>query len=341
MPLSKRWKFSVIFITVTLLVTIAALERYARYKGFYPWSAYNDFLYITIYGEGAMIKRDSLLGYRLKPGAYEAIFYEGQSFVATHNREGHRRTVDEPDTVNKPEIWILGCSFTYGWGVNDTDTYPWKLQQQFPQYRVVNFGAPGYGGVQNYLQMKEAHHKGTAPALVVLAYASFHPERNVMANSWQRMLLTMLDSIANPVFPMARLDSTGNCSISQINIDYLPWWGQYYSGFIRMLEWRKNQRQLENLRPMTVTGALLDSFQTQCDEYGVPFVVVNIYQPHDSMPQMIRKKGIAYYDISLDHNQPGMNNLPYDTHPSGAAHSYYADTLAPIINKHIRSVVSP
>ena len=82
-----------------------------------------------------------------------------------------------PDSL--PEIWILGCSFTHGYGVNDMETYPAQLQELMPGYRVRNFGMDGYGTFQNWMTLRHELAKGQKPALVVLAYGAFHDQRNV------------------------------------------------------------------------------------------------------------------------------------------------------------------
>jgi len=35
-------------------------------------------------------------------------------------------------------------------------TFPWLLQERFPQYEVVNFGLNGYSTVQSLIQLREA-----------------------------------------------------------------------------------------------------------------------------------------------------------------------------------------
>ena len=53
-----------------------------------------------------------------------------------------RRFTSEPklsettEEDNRPVISVYGCSCTWGIGVNDEETYPWLLQQEFPEFRI-------------------------------------------------------------------------------------------------------------------------------------------------------------------------------------------------------------
>jgi hypothetical protein len=83
----------------------------------------------------------------------------GYSFTVTHFPSKLRIThplATYTDRRSKPEIWIMGCSFTHGWSLNDQDTYPWLLQARLPQYVVVNYGVEGYGTLHALLQLREA-----------------------------------------------------------------------------------------------------------------------------------------------------------------------------------------
>src|SRR5262249_10125369 len=69
---------------------------------------------------------------------------------------------------------VFGCSFTYGWLVNDAETYPYLLQAALPEYRIVNFAVPGYGNVQSLLQFKRAlATHANKPALALFTYGFF------------------------------------------------------------------------------------------------------------------------------------------------------------------------
>lgn len=70
---------------------------------------------------------DSLLGIQLNPGNYQITLNDSVTFHATHDINGKRVTVNQPN-FNDKQIVMLGCSFTYGYGVNDNETFTSLLQ---------------------------------------------------------------------------------------------------------------------------------------------------------------------------------------------------------------------
>lgn len=96
---------------------------------------------------------------------------------------GQRRTSEQPPAG--PVLVAAGCSFTFGHGLNDRDTWPWLLQEKLPNYHVVNVGCMGYGTDQALLaaerQLLQAPGK---TALVVLGFADFQIERNRSPQGW-------------------------------------------------------------------------------------------------------------------------------------------------------------
>jgi hypothetical protein len=74
-----------------------------------------------------------------KPGYTEtSIHYKCNSY-------GYRTPEFDFNSTN-PSIFCLGCSFTYGTGVALEHTWPYLVQQAFPNYTVHNFGSAGASG---------------------------------------------------------------------------------------------------------------------------------------------------------------------------------------------------
>lgn len=80
--------------------------------------------------------QDDNRGYAMYPGLYEF-----SNWTALIERDGNRRT---PDThADDCTIAFVGDSLTWGFGVNDADTFPNLLAQQIPA-QVINTGLSGY-----------------------------------------------------------------------------------------------------------------------------------------------------------------------------------------------------
>jgi lysophospholipase L1-like esterase len=94
------------------------------------------------------------------------------------NSDGFR---DEEYSIEKPpntvRIIALGDSFTFGWGVNLSDTYVKVLERKLNEmnatanFQVMNFGVPGYNTLEEieFLKQKGLKYK---PDIVLLGYAA-------------------------------------------------------------------------------------------------------------------------------------------------------------------------
>ena len=125
---------------------------------------------------------DAELGWALSPGSVRG-HDSGRADVVYSIDHGERLTSLHPRSG--PMIVATGCSFTFGQGVNDQDTWPWLLQEQMPNYHVVNVAAMGYGTDQALLA---AERKVTAlpgeVQTVVLGFGVFQIDRNRCPQSW-------------------------------------------------------------------------------------------------------------------------------------------------------------
>lgn len=106
--------------------------------------------------EEDLYARDRLLGAALKKQAMRAAHRRVHGpreetifdVIYSVNADGRRVT---PERGGKADTAVLlfGCSMTFGNGVNDKDTYAWKLAEALGEkYQVINLGVSGYGAQQ-------------------------------------------------------------------------------------------------------------------------------------------------------------------------------------------------
>jgi lysophospholipase L1-like esterase len=99
----------------------------------------------------------------------------GGSFVVSSNIDGLRAPLHDPE--KGPDTWrvmALGCSTTFGWGVDDAQSYPARLQQLIAEQghanvEVINGGQPGYTSFQGRWLWEETLHR-YAPDVVLIGY---------------------------------------------------------------------------------------------------------------------------------------------------------------------------
>ena len=158
-PISRR----ILFTLVTISVIFGAIEMGLSLSGWPNTEAtfdHNEPFWVV----------DSALTNKSFPHKEEAT-----SFLVSTNSDGLRSPDSTPEnTSDRFRIMTLGCSTTFGWGVEDNQTYPSRLQQyldeETPQsIEVINGGQPGYTSFQgawlweNTLQ----HYK---PDVVLIGY---------------------------------------------------------------------------------------------------------------------------------------------------------------------------
>jgi lysophospholipase L1-like esterase len=98
----------------------------------------------------------------------------GQTVPVSLNSKGYRGTREYADYKKPGSFRILaaGDSFTFGFGVHDTETFPAQMEALDPSLEVLNLGVAGYGVDQIYLSAQRELSE-THPDLVLI---SVYPE---------------------------------------------------------------------------------------------------------------------------------------------------------------------
>lgn len=102
---------------------------------------------------------DSLFAYRLPQNEIinhrylvnDSLIYEQNYKIDLFSR----RETPSDTIVRDKFIAVAGCSFAFGYGVNNNETLPYFLQQQMQGYEVYNYGVSGYGTQHLLLQTRE------------------------------------------------------------------------------------------------------------------------------------------------------------------------------------------
>lgn len=215
--------------------------------------------------------------------------------------------------------------------MNDEVTYPWLLQEKFPDYEVVNFGVDGYGTAQSLLQFREALANGNRPALVIVSYGSFHDERNTLTRAWIKTRLThgAGDAYGRVSLPYSRLSKDNRPEILYQPLEYHLTTLLRYSALANFLDDTYNQNLEKSYDSLKVTQTLIDEFSNLCKANGIEFVLAGILSSPGTtaMLEHCNKEGIKTVDISVDLSRSENTNRPYDGHPSAIANKEYARRL--------------
>ncbi len=319
----KRLAFGLAVNGIWLVAFFYVAERITLRKGYLPWLTGPSQLIVE--PAGRMVAPHPTLGYVYQPGRYHLIFKGKTEAWQTNGPDGYRITgpPESPDAPPRPEVWVLGCSYTYGYGLNDADTYLWLLQAAFPEYRIINLGVPGYGTVHSLIQFRERVAASPAPALAILAYSGVHDVRNTFDRSRRKEMGGR--GPRDRLFPFARLGQDGSLILDMADTAYRPFPFMGRSAFVHLLESRYT-RFVDSLHDSyAVSRALVLALDAECRAEDVPLVVAGIHLSGE-MLAYCRTQGIRNVDIEVDL----FNYVYYDRwtgHSNAAANRLYADHL--------------
>jgi hypothetical protein len=111
-----------------------------------------DFAVRSHSGVGEAYQFDPELGWLPVPNAAAQQTTGNRTISVKHNSLGLRE--GELSDIAPHRILFLGDSFTYGYDAEVNERFSDLLQQELPQYGIVNAGVSGYGTDQQFLLMK-------------------------------------------------------------------------------------------------------------------------------------------------------------------------------------------
>jgi hypothetical protein len=325
----KTLVFGLVSLAVMATLTLAGAELLARLTGIRPWAKADLQIHVT--PGGRLFTPHPTRGYAQLPGAFVVTLHDGYSFTMTHLPSGLRIThplANSTDTRSKPEIWIMGCSFTHGWSLNDQDTYPWLLQDRLLEYEVVNYGVEGYGTLHALLQLREALTMQRPPRVVVYAYASLHDERNTFLRN-RRKTIKPLNRLGPLLQPYVWLDRDGHLRSAMATVEYTEFPLMRHSAFVHFLEMTYNRLEDTWIHSQQVSQRLLLEMAELTNQYHTEFILATIAEDARTREMLVfaQAQGLMGVDISADSTRPEYTNQPHDSHPSFLANAHYAERL--------------
>ncbi len=275
---------------------------------------------ISVTPDVPLTHKDPVYGERPVAGHFEVQLDVPESsapyrFSMDIDADGYRETSPEPEEyAGLPEVWIFGCSFTWGYPLNNRDTYPWLVQQQLPTHRVRNYGVHGVGNLRALRQMRELleERSVTPPPVAVFGYASFHKARNIKGAS----------------------QSVGaEGSLSSHVLDYRELLTPEQLASVQLPPKLAASPDPEQER---VTFAIFRELAALCRAHGIrPVLAVQHTGGFDPLLPFAESLGFRIASMEVDFRRAIYNLMPFDNHPNAEANQVYAQKLLPVVRSEL------
>jgi hypothetical protein len=252
--------------------------------------------------------------------------------IYTIDADGHRATSSSADPA-AGNVLFIGCSFTFGQGLNDDETLPQQFSTLTGQhYHVVNLGVPTYGLHQpvRILELGLADADLTkGPRIIVYSAIPDHARRAGAAYDWaargpayQLSPEGVASYRGNLYGPIAGLTiAAGSRSLFLSRYVFGPWLGHSHADPV----------------PLYI-GLVKRARQLAEEKYHAQFVMIFWDDPEPGEPTArieaeLERQGIAYVRVSsiipdLVTNSAAYRVSPFDQHPNAAANRLIAAYLA-------------
>ncbi|MEM7104275.1 MAG: hypothetical protein AAF502_14145 [Bacteroidota bacterium] len=320
---------------VIFLITFICCEVVVRLFGYSPYRV-NPF---SIDSEPSLaLLPDSRLGFVLNPGNYQLTVNDHVTYSVTHLPDSNRVTTFEIalDSFPKGRIDVHGCSFTYGWGVDDSLSFPFLLQNALPEWDVRNEAVPGFGTLNSLLVIEDQIKRQDKPDIILLNYAGFHDERNALAPNYRKALKHGFEHsnsavkplLANQAFPYGKISGDSLLVISQDwDSMYNNWPLRKVSALIHFFQYVNDQQLESYARSFDVTKLIFEAIKTQCVVNDIRLIVCGITDDAatSAMLDNLVNKGFETYTTGIDLTELQYNHLPHDSHPNAAAHQIFTE----------------
>lgn len=295
--------------------------------------------YGTFYNEDYKVKSvpqhaylgDEKLGIQLNPGTYKITLNDKVTFQTMHLESGYRETAFS--IKKSPSVVFLGCSFTYGYGVNNEETFASVLQQELPEENVLNAGVIGYGTVQSLIQLREFLEE-QKPKLIVLNLSSLHFMRNTLSYRYRSNLKIGYKRSSEKVESLMKTARFPYISDCTLEIKYQPWETMYKNWPLR--NWLSSvngiqliyDRKTYHNNEVEVTACIIKEMYNLCKENKVKFLVSCIDNSQQTNELKSRlPSSLHWKNIDFDFTSTQLTHLPTDSHPNKEGHLFIAKKL--------------
>ena len=233
--------------------------------------------------------------------------------------EGCRVTPDPGDPLGV--VLCLGCSFTFGTGVEDEEAYPGQLAIRYwSKYKVKNAAVAGWGTAHAFLKLQEEMTQKAVPVLVMYGWMFDHLHRNWIRKGWIHDLQNRRISLGLSSNPLhwrkhPHFEIVGGRLL--------------YEGVIGPGEAPEETAETV-AKEVALTQQMVVEMTALCAARNVPFVFITLPTEggEPSVPDFLVDVLRDHRVWHVDATQTGRGFFAHDFHPAAATHAAIADVIA-------------
>jgi len=332
-PRARRRLLALLALGIGLCASFLCAEIVLRYVGYHTWRS------LRPQNQPILLEPDEVLGWRNKAGRYQIPPFSSEgteTFVA--NWPGGRRATAEREVPGRPTVAIVGCSFTEGAAVSDSDTFAWKLQQKYPALEFQNYGTNAYGTYQCLLVMERVLKAPHPPRLALYGFYEHHELRNVADPLWLRGLMQYSGRGFEGV-PYCTLGTDGELQRHPPELFTAFPLHEYLATSVLAelvcMKWKTSRRVVQGRE---VTQKLMLEMDQLCRRKGVVFVTAFLSISPESLPDYERFcQSNHIHAIHFSQPLTPKMRVPGEGHPNPRMHELWATE----IDRGIHDLVVP
>lgn len=257
----------------------------------------------------------------VKPiGIFESDPVFGYSHIA--NSRGNEKTPDYEVTYtigNNKERYIpisqrpqgkilfLGCSHTFGEGVEDDENYPYLLSKIYwLNWHIENKAVMGWGTSHAYMLLSQEIESDNPPSAVIYGMIPNHITRNYIRKSWVKRVAQY--NREHPHFELI----DGNL---------------IFQGLVNVANSKEDNPELHN-KEVEMTISFLVGIRNMCKQKRIPFIVILLPQGRLTLPYVIIRTLVENKIPFLDLSEMKNEGFPHDGHPNRNDHKRIAQAIS-------------
>lgn len=332
-----------ILIILSILITLILIEFMLRF-----------FLPQEISGSWRIQDKNGLWINKSNSSSFHEFIYNKKKISVNYYFGQYSNRIYKDINYNnaKEKILILGDSFTFGWLLNDQDTFIFKLQKKYPDKFLINSSAGGWG-TSDYLRYIKSYCKNINPSKIIIFINHADYLRSINSKLYLfdgKNLIENKNDILKIKLRLKNYSKIYEFFLKNLHITQFV--RKFFRSYIAETRINTNivveeKKTILNKDQIEFIKKLYDEIINQSKNCGAQLDIVNLSWPNlfvseelikinNEIELYLKKIDIHYYDLKNEmkkiKNEFKNYSIPFDLHPNEKGSNYIYES---VLNKKI------